>query len=124
MGMWGLVPDNVDNMESEAERILIVMYYYGERKRSNFERYVRIQKDYNHIIEGLKIHGHMGIDTRSQVRHLIQGIKITEFDTVKAQIMAIASLRTDYDECVYLYRTFINHIKKVSPPEMNISGVE
>ena len=47
LDLWDhlLVPDNVDNMESEAERILIVMYYYGERKRSNFERYVRIQKD-------------------------------------------------------------------------------
>ena len=66
----------------------------------------------------------MGIDTRYQVRHLIEGIKITELDTFKAQIMATASLRTDYDVCVSLYMTCIYQSEKSSPPELNISGVE
>ena len=66
----------------------------------------------------------MGIYPRYQVRHLIQAIKITEFELVKAQIMVTAYLRTDYDGCVYLYKTFIYQSKKVSPPELNISGVE
>ena len=66
----------------------------------------------------------MGINPRSQVRHLIQGINITQFDAVKDQIMDTASLRTYYDECVSLYKTFINQSKKVSPTELNISGVE
>ena len=58
------------------------------------------------------------------MRHLIQGIMITEFDSVKAKIMATDSFRTDYDGCVYLYKTFINYSKNLSPPDMNISGVE
>ena len=66
----------------------------------------------------------MGIDPRSQVRNLIQDIKITEFDAVKDQITATDSLRTDYDGCVSLYKTFINQTKKISPPDLNISGVE
>ena len=66
----------------------------------------------------------MGIDTRSQVRHFIWGIKITQFDAVKAQIMANAFLRTDYNGCVSLYKTFIDQSKKVSPPELNIPGVD
>ena len=54
--MWGhfLGPDNVDNMVSEAERLLVATHYSGERKRFNFERYVTIQKDQHHILEGLK----------------------------------------------------------------------
>ena len=76
------------------------------------------------MIEGLKEHGHMGIDPRSQVRHLIQGIKITEFESVKDMIMLTASLRNDYDGFVSLYKTFIYQRKKVSPPELNISGVD
>ena len=116
--------DNVDNMASEAERILVATYYSGECKRLNFERYVKIKKDQHHILEGLKEHGYVGIYSRSQVRHLIQGIKINEFDLVKDQIMATASLRTDYNRCVSLYKTFIDHSKKVSPPDRNISGVE
>ena len=38
--------------------------------------------------------------------------------------MATASLRTDCDGCVSLYKTFIDQSKKVSPPELNISGVD
>ena len=108
--MWDhfLGPDNVDKMASEAERLFFATHYSGERRRFNFERYVKIQKYQHHILEGLKEHGYMGIYPRSQVRHLIQGIKINEFDAVKDQIIATASLRTDYDVCVSLYNTFIN----------------
>ena len=51
-----LGPDNVDNMVSEAERLLVATHYYDERKRFNFERYVKIQKDQHHIPEGIKGH--------------------------------------------------------------------
>ena len=114
----------MDNTASEAKRLLVATHYSGERKRFNFECYVKIQKDRHHILEVLKEHAHVGIDPRSQVRHLIEGIKITQFDTVKDQIMATDSLRTDYDGCVSLYKTFINQSKKVSTHELNITGVE
>ena len=45
-----LGPDNVDNMASEAKRLLVATHYSGERKRFNYERYVKIQKDQNHIL--------------------------------------------------------------------------
>ena len=40
--LWNhlLGPDNVDNMASEPDRLLIAMHYSGERKRFNFERYM------------------------------------------------------------------------------------
>ena len=97
--LWNhlLGPDNVDNMASESDRLLIAMHYSGERKRFSFERYMKIQRDQNHILEGLKGHEHVDIDPRYQVRYLIQVIKITELDAVKANIMATAYLRTDYD---------------------------
>ena len=60
----------------------------------------------------------------SQVRHLIQGIKINQFDAFNDLIMVTAYLRTDYNGCVSLYNTFINHSKKVSPTQLNISRVE
>ena len=111
-------------MASEAERILVATHYSGERKWFNFERFVKIQKDQHYILEVIKEHGYVGIDPRSQVRHLIEGIQINQFDAVKYQIMATASLITDYYGCVYLYKTLIDQIKKLSPPELNISGVE
>ena len=89
-------------MESEAGRLLVTTYYSGEHKWFNFESYVKIQKDKHHILERLKEHGNVGIDPRSQVRHLIEGIYITQFYSVKSQIMETASLRTDYDGCISL----------------------
>ena len=76
------------------------------------------------MIEGLKDNGHVGIDPSSQVIHMIEGIKISHFDAVKARIMATNSLRTDYDGCVSLYKTFIDQSNKVSLTELNISGVD
>ena len=111
-------------MASEAKRLLVTTYYSSERKLLNFERYIKIKKDQHHFLEGIKEHGYLGIGPRHQVRHLIEGIKITQFVAVKAQIMVTASLRTDYDGCVSLYKTFINQSKKVSPSELNFSVVE
>ena len=119
-----LGPYNVDNIASEAERILVAIHYSDECKRFNFERYAKIKKDQYHIFEGIKEHGHVGIDPGSQVRHLIKGIKITYFDAVKAHIMTTASLRSDYDGCVSLYKKLIDRNKKVSTTELNISGVD
>ena len=68
--------------------------------------------------------GPVGIDTRPQTRHLIEGITITQFDAVKAYIMATAYLRNYYAGFVSLFKTLIDQSKKVSPTELNISGVE
>ena len=87
-----MVTDHLDNMASEGERILVSMHYYGERKRLNFERYVKIKKYQHHILEGIKEHGR--------------------------------GTRADYYGCVSLYKTFIDQSKGVSPPELNISGVQ
>ena len=38
--------------------------------------------------------------------------------------METASLRTDYNGYLYLYKIFIDKSKKVSTPDLNISGVE
>ena len=58
-------------MTSEARRLLVAMHYSGELKRFNFERYMKIKMDQHHILEGIKDHRHVGIDTRFQARHFI-----------------------------------------------------
>ena len=92
-----LGPDNVDNMASETKRLLVATHYSGEHKWFNFERYVKIQDYQYHILEGIKENGHVRIGPKSQVRHLIEEIKINQFDAVKDQIMTTASLTTGYN---------------------------
>ena len=55
---------------------------------------------------------------------MTQVIKITDIDAVRDQIMATDFLRTYYNGCVSLLKTFVGKSKKVSPHELNISEVE
>ena len=52
-------------------------------------------------------HGYVGIDERSKVRHLMESIKTKALDAAKAQIMANANLRTNFNACVTLFKEFI-----------------
>ena len=90
-----LGPNNVDNMATMAEDKLKSTAYNGEQRRWDFERYVNVHKSQHSILEGLVEHGYSGIDPRSKVRFLLDGIKTDKFDSVKAQIMANAELRND-----------------------------
>jgi hypothetical protein len=70
----------------------------------------------------LKDYGYAGIDKSSKVRHLLKGIKNTEFDVCKTQVMAIPSLREDFPATVELYSTFIKHTKAENH-QLNVSEV-
>ena len=115
---------NVDTMASSAEYKLTSTTYSGEKKRYNFEKYVTVQVDQHAILTGLEQYGYKGIDNRSKVRHLLEGIKTPELDAVKTQIMASPALRSDYDRCVSLYKDYISQRSSHSPTELNISSVD
>lgn len=103
--------NNVDNMAAAAERQLQSASYTGEGRRWTFEKFVRLQVEQHHILENLVQFGYAGIDNRSKVRHLLDGIKTTKFDAVKMQIMASSDLMKDFDRCVNLYKDFITQSK-------------
>jgi hypothetical protein len=100
-----LGPNNVDNMASTAEDKLKTTVYNGEQRRWDFvERYINAHKSQHSIMEGLVEHGYTGIDPRSKVRYLLDGIKTDKFDSVKTRIMSDAALRNNFDACVSLYQ--------------------
>jgi hypothetical protein len=102
-----LGPNNVGNMTSEAETKLTSTLYNGEKKRFTWESYVRIHTEQHSVLNGFKDYGYAGIDDSSKVRHLLKGIKTTELDVCKTQVMASPSLRDDFAVTVELYSTFI-----------------
>ena len=99
---------SVDNMSSLAEKNLKYAVYKGESKKFTFEKYVRIHMDQHQILNYLKDHGYAGIDDRSKVRNLQEGIKTTSLDSVKNTILASSTLRSDFTACVVLYTDFIH----------------
>ena len=109
-----LGPNNVDNMAPMAERKLETTAYQGEKKRWDFERYVRQHVDQHSVLQGLTEHGYSGIDARSKVRHLIAGIKTDKLDSVKAQILGSPALRVDFDACMTVYKDFITQVGATS----------
>jgi hypothetical protein len=107
-----LGPNNVDNMATLAEDKLKSTVYHGEQRRWDFERYVNVHKQQHSVLEGLVEHGYAGIDPRSKVRYLLDGIKTDKFDAVKTRIMSEERLRNDFDSCVTLYQDYIRQTSK------------
>jgi hypothetical protein len=115
-----LGPNNVDNSATEAERKLTSTNYNGEKRRWNFERYVRVHVDQHQVLNNLKAYGYAGIDDRSKVRHLLDGIKDKSLDVIKAQVMSTPALRVDFDACVTIYKDYIKQTEP-DPREANLS---
>jgi hypothetical protein len=110
-----LVPNNVGNVSSEAETKLTSTLYNGEKKRFTWETYVRIHTEQHSVLNGLKYYGYAGIAYSSKVRHLLKGIKTTELDVCKRQVMASPTLRDNFAATVELYSTFIKQMKAKNP---------
>jgi hypothetical protein len=117
-----LGPNNVGNMASEAETKLTSTLYNSEKQRFTWETYVKIHTEQHSVLNGLKYYGYAGIDDSSKVRHLLKGIKTTELDVCKAQVMASPSLHDYFAETVELYSTFIKQLKAENP-QLNVSEV-
>ena len=118
--------NNVDNMAStsKAERAIHSATYHGELCRWNFERYVKVHVDNFNIIKGLTEHGHASMDPRSRVRHLVDGIKTTALDTIKAQIFSSADLRTDFKASGNLFQDFIKQSPSTADRDSRVVALQ
>jgi hypothetical protein len=109
-----LGPNNVGNMASAAETKLTGTLYNFKKKISTWETYVQIHTKHHSVPNGLKDYGYASIDDQSKVRNLLKGIKITELDVCKTQVMAGPSLRNYFASTFELYFTFIKKIKAIN----------
>ena len=119
-----LGPNAVDMMATAAERRLATTTYDGEKRRWNFDKYSGVHVECYHIITSLKEHGHAGIDDRSRVRYLNDGIKTSSLDAVKTRIMSDERLRSDFDMCVRLYKDMIHMQTANERKSLNVSATE
>ena len=68
-------------------------------------------------------HGYVGIDERSNVRHLMESIKTKTLDAAKAQIMANADLWSNFNACVTLFKDFIAQERSANGTKWQVSAV-
>ena len=99
--------NSVNSMATRAENRLQTLRYEREARCWNFDSYLRNHLEQHIILEGLEVHGYKGLDERSKVRHLMNGIKTTDLDSVKSQILAHPTLQSDFSKASGLYTDFI-----------------
>ena len=115
---------NVDNMATLAERKLQSLTYTGELRRFNFEKYVTNHVHQHLILTNLVEHGYSGIDERSKVRHLLDGIKTDKLDSVRTRIFSDEILQNDFDASVSLFKDFIKQAGDKGSQTLNISSLK
>ena len=107
-------------MLSRAEAKLKDTSYSGEKRRWNFEKYIKTHFDQHAILTRLVEYGYSGIDDQSKVHHLMTGINTKVLDSVKTQIMASDTLQNEFDACVNLYKDFIEKSEDLGVQNANI----
>jgi hypothetical protein len=107
------------------ENKLRALQYHGESRKMTFARYSTSMFESIQALNSMKESGYQGVDDRTAVRHLLDGIKDSSLDATKNSILASEQLRTSYDGCVALFLDFIaqkaTSDKKLS---LNISDVD
>jgi hypothetical protein len=98
--------------------------YHGEKRRHNFHKYATEQLDSIQSLNNLRdVHGYAGVDERSAVRYLTEGIKDSSLDSCKNAILADDRLRSDFTACVGLFKDFINQ-RKTSEKQQPVNVAE
>ena len=72
-----------------------------------FKRFVAAQKEQHTIMGGLNDHKHCGLDVRTKVTCLLDGIKTDSLDAVKSISMQDSKLLIDFEMCAAFYKDLI-----------------
>jgi hypothetical protein len=110
------------HMADKAEEMLSSWYHTKIQIRT-FRTLVLIYQKAHIIMEGLVELGYPGIDKRSKVCHMMNSIKTKTLDAAKAQIMANANLRTDFNACVTLFKDFIAQERSANGNDQKIAAL-
>jgi hypothetical protein len=77
----------VNNQFAASEKAVAMISYSGEGHHWNFEKYVMAQKKHHQILEGLVHYRYLGINARTKVCYLMDGIKTSALDVPTGQIL-------------------------------------
>ena len=73
---------------SEAEMVLQMSMYYGEKKAWNWEKYVSYHVKYHIILGNLMEYGYQSLDQGSKVQYLLNCIRCDKLSMVVATVRA------------------------------------
>ena len=103
-----LGPNNAQTTAAKTETEMRALEYRGETRNNSFDNYSTSHKKAFTTLEGLEDYGYHGLDPGTRVRMLMAGIKSTDLDVVKAQILSDPAACVNFDRCVMLYKNFLS----------------
>ena len=117
-----LSPNNVNATASETEMVLQISTYDSEKKAWNWKKYVAWHVEYHIILGNLMEYGQQGLDPRSKVWYLLNGIRCDKLST------GIASVRVhpdkyekNFDGVIAFLSPYIN--KRALTPSVKVASV-
>ena len=113
----------VNNMATEIEAEFNNLSYSGEGRRWNFEKYVTKHVELYNRQKELEAFGYSGMDAQSRVRKFMAGIKTNKLDVVKTNIIADASLQSDFDRVSNLYKDFLTQDKNLNQQKRDAANI-
>ena len=70
---------------------------YVNKLRWRFEKFMKVHKDHNNILDGLLYQKYLGIDAQSKLQQLKIGIKTKFLDITKYYIVALDMIHSYFD---------------------------
>ena len=97
--------------------------YAGKRKNWKFERFLTSHKEQCIVLEGLTKYGYNGLDKRTKVSRLMDGVKLDSLNTVKSRILADSDFCKDFYKCVKLCKDFLKQYARTKSKTRRVSEV-
>ena len=94
--------NHFDNMANKSKQELETLSYEVENRHWNFERYILTHNEQHEILNELVQHRYYGINYRSKIRHINNGIKTATLGVPRVQILANPNLRIHFDNEVII----------------------
>ena len=104
-----LGPNHVNTTASEAEMVLQMSTYDGEKKAWNWKKYVAGHVKYHIILGNRMEYEYQGLDPGSNIRYLLNGIRCDKLSTTVATFRAHPDkYEMDFDTVVTFLTQYID----------------
>ena len=102
-------------MAGEAENVLTLARYDGEKRQWIFEKYALL------VLEALMAHGYVGINPGLKVCFLLAEIRCSTLDAMKTPICSDESLCSDFARCITLFKDFVKQTVQTLNTQLGIA---
>jgi hypothetical protein len=116
--------DRIKSMYSDIISTLKLLFYRGDLKNYNFDKYCTAHVEQHNRLAALQEYGVQGLDEAMKIHYFEEGIKDDSFNSVKTMILADRTKFPDFTSVMNLYSSFKRTQKNdIAPQGRTISAL-